>query len=250
MDCHAITRLQWIEWEELDAQVTQDPKLNRIIQALQQNPSSVRPYNLSQGRLFHKGRIVLPANSPLIPRLLTEFHATPLGGDASAYRTYRRLAANVYWPGMIKMVQKFIAGCLVCQKNKYEAMVPASLLQPLPIPNVVWEDIAMDFITGLPCSHTIDCILVVTDCLSKYGHFLGLRHPYTALSVVEIFVREVVRLHGIPQTIVSDRDPLFLSNFWTELFRLLGTKLKMSSAYHPQTDGQTEVLNRGLETFL
>jgi hypothetical protein len=104
------------------------------------------------------------------------------------------------------------------------------LLQPLPILNVVWEDLSLDFITGLPKSKGYQAVLVLVDRLSKYSHFILLKHPYTAKSIAEVFAREVVRLHGISKSLVNDRDPLFVSHFWTELFKLQGTKLNMSSA--------------------
>lgn len=108
----------------------------------------------------------------------------------------------------------------------------------------------MDLIMGLPKSRKYEAILVVVDRLSKYSHFIPIKHPYIGRSIAEIFSKEVVRLHGIPSSLVSDRDPLFVSIFWKELFKLQGTVLNMSSSYHPQTDGQTVVINRCMETYL
>jgi hypothetical protein len=151
---------------------------------------------------------------------------------------------------MQKTVRDFVRAFDVCQRQKNEATSPGGFLQPLPIPNAIWEDISLDFITGLPKSKGFEAVLVVVDRLSKYSHFILMKHPYTAKSVAELFVKEIVRLHGIPSSIVSDRDPLFVSHFWKELFKMPGTTLKMSSSYHPETYGQTEVTNRCLESYL
>lgn len=246
----AISLPKWADWSLLQQEVRADPVLLKIVQSLETGQPGPKYYTLVHGILFYKGRLVIPALSDWIPKLLVEFHSTQMGGHSGAFHTYRRLASNVYWPGMMRMVTQFVAACEVCQRHKYETKSPAGLLFPLPIPSLVWEDISLDFISGLPCSGGVDCVLVVVDRFSKYGHFLALRHPFTARTLAKLFTREVVRLHGIPGSIVSDRDPIFLSSFWRELFRLAGTTLKMSSAYHPETDGQTEVLNRCLETFL
>jgi transposase InsO family protein len=124
------------------------------------------------------------------------------------------------------------------------------LIQPLPIPEAAWQIISLDFIEGLPRSAHADTILVVVDLFSKYAHFLPLLHPYTALKVAQLLMDSVYKLHGLPQSIVSDRDKVFTSKFWQELFKLTSTTLRMSSSYHPQTNGQTERVNQCLETFL
>ena len=121
---------------------------------------------------------------------------------------------------------------------------------PLPIPEQAWQVVSLDFISGLPISHHYNCIMVVVDKFSKYAHFLALAHPFSALSVAKLYLKEVYRLHGLPSSIISDRDPVFTSKLWRELFTLAGTKLCMSSAYHPQLDGQTERVNQCLETYL
>lgn len=246
----ALSVIKVNDLEEWQAELMQDDKLQAIMQDLIVDPDSHRGYTLRDHRLYYKGKLVLPKLSNKIPILCKEFHASLVGGHSGFFRTYRRLAAVVYWEGMKGDIRDFVAQCEVCQQNKVDNLSPAGLLQPLPIPTQVWTDVSMDFIGGLPKSKGKDTILVVVDRLTKYAHFVPLSHPYTAPDVAAAFLQEVVRLHGFPNTIVSDRDSVFLSSFWKELFRLSGTKLKYSSAYHPQTDGQTEVVNRCLEVYL
>ena len=125
-------------------------------------------------------------------------------------------------------------------------MTPVGLLQPLPIPSQVWEELFMDFIRGLPKAQGMDTILVVVDRLTKYSYFIGFSHPYSAKNIVALFKKEIVRLHGFPSTIKIDHDWVFMSSFYFELFKHARTKLKYSSAYQ----SQTEVLNRCLEAYL
>lgn len=210
----------------------------------------VSGYTIENNRLLFKGRLVLPYGSSWIPLLFQEFHGSVVGGHSGVQKMYQRLAREVFWPGMKNDVAKRVSECDVCQRQKYSTLASGGLLQPLELPTTVWSEVTMDFIDGLPRSEGHTVIFVVVDRLSKYAHFIPLKHPYTAPIVASIFVKEVIRLHGIPESIVFNRDKVFLSNFWKELFCMLGTTLKRSTAYHPQTNGQTEVVNRCLETYL
>jgi transposase InsO family protein len=154
------------------------------------------------------------------------------------------------WKGMKSVVRDFVAACLTCQRAKPDRSRLPGLLQPLPVPSAAWQIISLDFVEGLPRSQQANSILVVIDSFTKYAHFLLLSHPYTAAGVAKVFLNQVYRLHGLPDAIVSDRDRIFTSRFWSELFRLADVKLQMSSSYRPQSDGQTEWLNQSMETFL
>ena len=165
-------------------------------------------------------------------------------------KTFCRLHQNFDWPRILEDVCSFVSQCLVCQQTKYDTKKPTSLLQPLPIPSAIWEDLSLDFITGLPPSHGFTTILVVVDCFSKGAHFRALLPLNTAYKTALLFLDIVCKHHGFPRSLVLDWDPLFISKLWTEVFRLSGTKLRMSTAYHPQTNDQIEVMNRILEQYL
>lgn len=199
---------------------------------------------------FRKGKVFLSPTSTLLPQILIDCHATPIGGHFGFHKTLTRIKQDFSWPNMHRTVKEFLQQCERGQCFKTDCMKPAGLLQPLPVPNQVWTYISMDFIKGLPSSHGYSCIMVIVDHLSKYAHLIPLKHPYIAIIVAKAFISNIVRLHGIPTSIVSDRDKVFLSTFWQTLFQFQGTQLCMSSSYHPQSDGQTKVVNRVLEQYL
>ena len=158
---------------------------------------------------------------------------------------------NLHWEGMKRDIAKFMDRCLTCQKVKEEQGNTGGLLLPLEIPTWKWEHISMDFIDGLPRTRKgNDSIWVIVDRFTKTAHFIPVRSNRTAQSLAQIYFREIVRLHGVPLSIVSDRDTIFTSKFWEAFQVELGTKLNLSTAYHPQTDGQTERVNRILEDLL
>jgi len=246
----AISSPQFQHWDELRHLNVVDPYLRDLREKLIAQPADHPQFTDREGLLLYKGRIVIPPASALCTTLMAEFHNSKVGGHSGVLRTYKRIAQSFYWEAMKKDVRSYVATCDTCQRNKSEARSAAGLLQPLPVPSQVWEEISLDFVDGLPSSTGKTTVMVVVDRLTKYAHFIALTHPYTAKKVAEVFVSNIVRLHGMPTAIVSDRDPIFLSTFWKEFFALQGTQLKMSSAYHPQSDGQTEVVNRCLEQYL
>jgi hypothetical protein len=170
-------------------------------------------------------------------------------GHFGVYKTHGVLTAHFFWPRMRPDVERLVACCTTCQKAK-SRLNNHGLYMPLPVPTSPWIDISMDFVLGLPRTKGRDNIFVVVDRFSKMAHFIPCHKTYDASNIVELFFREIIRLHGIPNTIVSDRDVKFLSHFWRSLWYKLGTKLLFSTTCHPQTDGQTEVVNRTLSTML
>ncbi len=148
-------------------------------------------------------------------------------------------------------IAQYVQSCLVCQQVKAEHQKPGGLLRPLEIPQWKWEMITMDFVTGLPVVRGgFDSIWVIVDRLTKSAHFLPVKTTYTSEKLAEIYRDEIIRLHGAPVSIVSDRDPKFVSRFWKQVHEGLGTKLNFSTAAHPQTDGQSERTIQTLEDLL
>ena len=164
---------------------------------------------------------------------------------------YQDLKQHFWWTKMKRETAKYVSECDTCKRVKASHLKVAGTLQPLPIPSWKWEDIAMDFIVGLPRTpQGYDSIWVIIDRLTKTAHFIPVKTTYPVKKYAEIYIDRIVSLHGVPKTIISDRGTQFVARFWEQLLQSLGTKLIRSSAYHPQTDGQTERVNQILEDML
>jgi hypothetical protein len=230
---------QWVN--EVKESYVGDSWIEGLKKKLKENSDQNHPHHLTeyQGILRYKKRICVGQHGGWRQKLLEEIHDSSIGGHSGVNTTYRRLKAMFYWPGMKEEVHKYVQSCQICQMTKPELIHTPGLLQPLPIPESTWTSISMDFITGLPKSEGKEVIMVVVDRFTKYSHFIPLSHPYRAADVAQSFLDHVYKLHGLPSSLITDRDPIFTSRFWKELMNKLNIRLNMSSAYHPQTDGQT-----------
>ncbi|KAJ4811165.1 polyprotein [Rhynchospora pubera] len=239
---------RWVD--ELKQSYENDVWLEKTKERLDKREVDSTKYTWHQGLLRYKQRIYVGTSGQWRNKLMEEVHNSNLGGHSGVLVTYQRMKKMFYWPGLKESVHTHVRGCEVCQLTKGEHIATPGLLQPLPIPELAWNSVSMDFIGGLPKSEGREVILVIVDRLTKYAHFISLSHPYTASKVAQLFLENVYKLHGLPSNIVSDRDPLFTGIFWRELMVKLGVKLNFSTAYHPQSDGQTERVNQCLENYL
>jgi hypothetical protein len=202
------------------------------------------------GTLFKK-RLCVPEQGHFKNTIMDEAHNSAYSIHPGATKMYVDIRDKYWWRGMKGDVARFVVQCDVCQRVKTEHQKPSGLLQPLPIPEWKWENISMDFINGLPKTpRGNDSIWVIVDCLTKVAHFIPVRTTYGGDKLAKLYINNILKLHGVPKSIVSDRRAQFVSKFWRSLHQALKTKLDFNSAYHPQTDGQTERVNQVLEDML
>ena len=210
----------------------------------------IAPFTKENNLLYYQDRLCVPKGQ-FRKDLLHNHHTVPSTGHLGSTKTRLRIQPYYYWKGLRSTIDTYVASCQVYQRTKAPNHKPFGLLQPLDPPDTKWTHITMDFITPLPKTprnHT--AIFNVVDRLSKMIRIIPLPPNFDAPLVAKLFKNNVYRHHGLPQVIVSDRDSIFMSRFWKTLFRLLGTKITPSSAYHPQTDGQTEIVNRKVEEMI
>ncbi|GJY64927.1 putative nucleotidyltransferase, ribonuclease H [Tanacetum coccineum] len=245
----AIIQAQFFLQDRIKEGLEHDPLAKKII-ALAKD-GRTRRFWLKGDMLFTKGdRLYVPKWGDLRRVILKECHDSKWAGHPGIKRTLALVEGTYYWPRMEDDVETFVRTCLICQQDKIEQKKSGGLLEPLPTPKGPWESVSMDFITCLPKSEGSGSIIVVVDRFSKYGTFIAAPPDVTADDTAKLFFRNVVKYWGVPQVIVSDRDPRFTGRFWTELFKIMGTDLNFSTSFHPQTDGQTERVNALLELYL
>ena len=196
-------------------------------------------------------RLCVPDVGKLKKEIIEEAHSSAYAMHPGSTKMYHTLRKHYWCRGMKKDVAEFVYRCLICQQVKAEYQRPTGLLQSLPIPQWKWEKITMDFVVGLPrCQSGYDAIWVIVDRLMKSAHFLPMKNSDSIEKLAELYVKEIVRLHGTLVSIVSDRDPQFTFRFWPSLQRALGTRLHFRTAFHPQMDGQSEITIQALEDML
>ena len=199
-----------------------------------------------------KGKtICVPEHQSLRHKILYEMHAAPYTGHLEAGNTERNIAAHYWWPHLQRDVVQYVKVCPTCQRNRKPTHKPFGELQSLPVPRDTWTSISMDFITGLPNTpRGLIAIMVVVDRMSRMVHLIATGQSVTATQVAQLYQDKIFALHGLPDDIVSDRDSKFTSAFWNHLQKLLGTHCNLSTAFHPQSDGQTERMNSVVEDML
>jgi hypothetical protein len=225
----------WIE--RLQEGYEQDEDAKQLLIELSLSNDNEKGFTLKNGILRFKGRVWVGNNALAQNHILQALHSSGVGGHSSIQATHKRVKSIFAWPRMKATITSYVQACNICQQAKSEHVKLPGLLHPLPVPTRAWSVVCMDFVEGLPKSQSFNSIQVVIDKFSKYAHFLPLAHPYTALSVAQLYFHNIYKLHGIPEAIISHRDRIFTSNLWQELFKLADTQLMMSSAHHPQTDG-------------
>ena len=239
-----------------------DDTIDQIFKNIQKGKTefknrNIERYSIEEGYLYYQTnedenkRIVVPKNEDLLNRIIYEYHDSETMGHPGYLKTYIKIRKHYYWKNMEKTILRYVNTCEKCQRNKARQTKSPGLLQPLPIPNNKWEDISMDFMVALPTTKDgYNAIMVIVDRLTKRSIFIKTKMTNTAEDTAKLFIENYFKLHGMPKTIISDRDTKFTSIFWSSFIKLLGTKHRLSSAFRPQTDGQTERTNRFIQDYL
>ena len=210
----------------------------------------LEPFSMREDLVLYNGLIYIPENNDIKLQILQQCHDSPTAGHLGQAKTLELVSRDYYWPRMRPYVNDYIRSCDVCARNKAPRHKPHGTLRPLPIPPASWSSVSMDFIVELPESNGFNAILVCVDRLTKMAHFCPTTTNVTAEDTADLYLRHVFKHHGLPTDVVSNRGTQFVSRFSRRLYDLCKIKHNKSTAYHPQSDGQTERVNQVLEQYL
>ena len=230
--------------------------LNRVLEAQRKDEKiAVIVSQIGNGKeiefTVNEDGVCVPDDNDLRKAILEKAHSGSFAIHPGSTKMYQDLKMSFWWSEMKRDISEFVTKCLVCQRVKAEHQVPSRLLQSIRIPEWKWDRITMDFVVGLPLTgRKHDSVWVVVDRLTKSAHFLPVRTDYSLDKLAKLYIKEIVWLHGILISIISDQDPRFTSRFWGKLQEALGTRLNFSTAFHPHTDGQSERVIQIMEDML
>lgn len=217
----------------------------------QDTPPGVLRFDSGTRLWYFHDRVAVPAVPVLRQAIIAECHDCPSAGHLGVTKTTQRVARRFWWPHLGRSVHAYVTACGSCQLNKPVNMAPAGLLQPLPVPTDKWEHVTMDLITDLPpTKRGFDAVLTIVDRTTKLVRFVPTRKESSAADIARLFRSAWYRHYGLPKVLITDRDRRFTSHFWRAFFTSIGTTIRLSTAFHPQTDGQSERANRTLEEYL
>jgi len=228
--------MQVLGFEHLKELYPTDTDFKEAYEACQnpllRNSSMWLDYNVQEGLLFKGGQLCIP-NCSMRENIIQEKHSGGLAGHFDVDKTIAQVRHFYFWPKFQRDVQRYVSRCKICQLAKGHSQ-NTGLYLPLPIPDRPWDSVSMDFVLGLPKTQRgFDSVMVMVDRFSKMAHFVPCKKTSDATYIAHLFFNEIVRLHGLPRSIISDRDVKFTGHFWRTLWKKLSTQLQFSSAYHP-----------------
>jgi transposase InsO family protein len=230
----------------------QDPAILPIIEAIESgNRDDIsEAWQIREDILITRGLVYVPDYEDLKIRILKQAHDSRETGHPGQAKTLEIIRRNFYWPAMRTLINEYINSCDACQRNKAVHHRKYGLLQSLPVPTGPWRSISMDHITDLPRSAGFNGILVIADRLTKQAHFIRAKNTDDSRTLAKQYLENIFRLHGLPTDIVSDRGTTFTSAWWKEFLSMLNVKPNLSTAFHPESDGQTERIHQTLQLHL
>ena len=240
------------KWKEA---YRQDSHLSQVLKAEEEDINKYAQYQIRANRLIYfedwngNHRLVVPES--LRVEIMSKVHNNITEAVHGGYaKSYNRIASIYYWPQMSRDIKKYVGTCDNCQKTKPRRHTPVGMLQPIPIPSQPFEVVTMYFIPELPEWEGYDNVLVIVDKLTKYAIFIPTTTVITERETAELYFQHVISQYGIPRQIISDRDTRWRGDFWKEICDKMGMKRALTTAYHPQADGQTEIMNQTLKILL